>query len=280
MMEIPFVRFTFPLLILYLIYRAISVDPYIPEVADEDTKATLSLKETRLLLGEAKELQKANRFQDAIVPLSRLLAMYPENHLYSEQLADIYHRLENYKLEAEMWEQFLIHAPLPYEGCPQIGKAYEAQGLKKEAIHAFERCLALDEQDSDSLFFLGHALETEGQSARAAALYRRGLKSAPKYPDLLLGLARIQVRNGEVAEARKAVQTVLARRPDNVDGLLVAGMVAWKSGEFAQAKRYLRRGSLLSPGYDDFRIILNRVLRDERDRRKTDAAPPVRQDRL
>src|SRR5262249_28768929 len=158
-------------------------------------------KETRRLLAEARDLQMAQRFQEAMVHLSRLYAMNPENHLYIQQLAEIHHRLGDYRQEAQMWEQFLIHSPLPIEGCPQIGLAYQSQGLRKEAFHAFERCLAIDEQNCDSLFFFGHALEKEGQTARAAALYRRGLKTSPLYPDLILGLARIQAQQGELATA-------------------------------------------------------------------------------
>jgi tetratricopeptide (TPR) repeat protein len=146
--------------------------------------------------------------------------------------------------------------------------------LRKEAFHAFERCLAIDEQNSDSLFFFGHALETEGQTERAAALYRRGLKTSPLYPDLILGLARIQVQRGELDAARRAVQGVLQRSPDNVDALLVAGIIAWRSGETAQAKRYLDRGRLLSPRYQDFRVILDRVLSEERGQRKSGVKHP------
>jgi isoleucyl-tRNA synthetase len=47
MMDIPFVRFSFPILILYLFYWAVSIEPYIPETADEETKATVSLKENK-----------------------------------------------------------------------------------------------------------------------------------------------------------------------------------------------------------------------------------------
>jgi tetratricopeptide (TPR) repeat protein len=271
MMDIPFVRFSFPLLILYLIYWAISVEPYIPEVAEEETRATSSLKETRRLLAESRNLQTASRFQEAIVPLSRLHRMYPDNDIYIQQLAEIYNRLGSYREEAEMWEQYLIHAPLPREACPQIGEAYLKQGLRKEATYAFERCLALDEKDSDSLFFLGHALEQEGQFDRAAAFYRRGTKVAPRYPDLILGLARIQVRRGELAEASRAVRGVLQREPGNTDALLVAGMIAWRRGDTAEAKRYLQRGRLISPRYDDFRVILDRIRREERERGKSSA---------
>ena len=174
-----------------------------------------------------------------------------------------------------MWEKFLTYAPLPYEGCPQIGKAYQAQGLKREARHAFERCLALDEQDSDSLFFLGHAVETDGEYDLAATLYRRGLQVSPRYPDLILGLARIQVRRGELADAKKGVDSVLARKPNNVDALLVAGLVAWRSGDYPQARRYLERGMQLSPGYDDFRQVLGRVNRAEYERRKQSRSRPA-----
>src|SRR5215472_15384558 len=211
MMDIPFVRFAFPLVILYLFYWSVNIEPYIPEVAEEETRATLNRKEAVKLQNQVREFEASGRFQEAIAPLSRLREMQPENHEYIRQLAETYHNFEAYDREAAQWELFLTYAPLPVEGCPQIGQAYLAQGLRAEGKHAFERCLALDELNGDSLFFLGHTFETEGQIDRAERLYRRGLKGSPHYPDLILGLARIQVRRGQLAEARRAAEGVLRR---------------------------------------------------------------------
>src|SRR5215472_14778058 len=112
MMDIPFIRFAFPLLILYLFYWSVNIEPYIPEVAEEETRATLNRKEAEKLQTQVRELDATERFQEAVAPLSRLREMHPENHEYIRQLAETYHHLEAHDQEAAQWELFLTYAPL------------------------------------------------------------------------------------------------------------------------------------------------------------------------
>ena len=62
-----------------------------------------------------------------MAPATWLYNAWPDNYLYIRTPAEIYHRPERYKDEAEFWEKFLQHAPLPWEGCPDIGHAYWKQ---------------------------------------------------------------------------------------------------------------------------------------------------------
>jgi tetratricopeptide (TPR) repeat protein len=210
------------------------------------------LERTRRLVGEGKDVQ-------ALEPALQLYKAWPENYLYIRTLAEIYHRLGRRKEEAEYWERFMQYAPLPLEGCPDIGQAYWAQQRYNDAIAAYERCLSFDPQMSDSLFFLGHALELRGNFGRAAELYRRALEHDAKSMDCRVGLARVDMRMGRLAEAKKLVLGALEDSPQNLDALLVAGMVYWSEGDLVRAKQYLVKGAGLSTGYADYYLVLGRI---------------------
>jgi len=207
--------------------------------------------------------RRFSQWSKMLAAAGTLHSAFPENHVYLQQLAEAYGHLRRHKEEAEMWERFLEVAPMPVEACPQIGQAYEKQGLQAAAIGAFERCLKLEPDNPDPQFFLAHALERAGNVEAAAALYEQGAVHAPRYWDLAVGLARMRLRQNRVEEARKAIGPVLAAAPDNVDALLVIGLICRREGDRANARRYLARGSALAAGDADFHTLLGKIAEED-----------------
>ncbi len=261
-MDIPFIRFAFPVLILYLFWNTFIVNPWVDEAGAESSNNPnyISPNAARELLEESRSLILKAEYQPALTPLLRLHKAYPEDHIYIAQLGETYDRLEMYKEGAEMWELYLQYAPTPVDGCPQIAFDYQKQGKDQEAFKAFERCWMI-EADADTIFFYAHALEMDGQFAKALKLYRDGIKRAPNYPDIQIGLARVLARLGESVEARPGIDKVLERRPDNVDALLAAGMVYAGLGDPRTALVHLRHAQKLAPQDNDVRQVLARVSR-------------------
>jgi tetratricopeptide (TPR) repeat protein len=243
------------------------MNPYIPRLgtvsASANKEGRLTLEESRALLDQSRKLVHAGKDEEALVPALKLYSVYPENYLYSKTLAEIYQRLGRFKEEAEYWEKFLQYAPLPLEGCPDIGQAYWNQKLYDKAVGAYERCLSFDPEMSDSIFFLAHSLEMTGGRERAAALYRKALARDPTNMDCRIGLARVEMREGKIAESRKRVLDALHDSPRNVDALLVAGLVYWRMGDLSQAKEYLTTGAALTKGYADYHLVLGRIEESE-----------------
>jgi tetratricopeptide (TPR) repeat protein len=260
--DIPFIRFAFPLLILYLFWNTFIVNPWVDEPLTEASKDQnyISPNAARELLEQSRVLIAQQHYEAALGPLTRLHKAFPEDHIYSQQLAENYDRLGLYKEGAEMWEQFLQYSPTPIEGCPQIAFDYEKQNKKAEAFKAFERCWMI-EANADMTFYYAHVLEIEGQFTKALTLYQAGLKRAPDYPDIEIGLARVQARLGENAAAKPGIDAVLRTRPDDVDALLVAGMVYSGLGDTRTALAHLRHALKLSPQDNDVRQVLSRVSR-------------------
>lgn len=217
---------------------------------------SLDPETSRQLQDESAVMRRYGNWARALPPTLRLHEAYPESHIYVAQLAEIYHHLAQYREETAMWEAFWVRAPLPIEACPQIGDAYQNQGRPKQAISAFERCLALDPNSPDQSFYLARALERNGETERAAAVYAQGLALHPENSDLAVGLARVRLRQGKLEEARALAEKAAARSPKNADALLVLGLLSAREGRRAEAMSYLERGVQVADGYADLHLAL------------------------
>jgi tetratricopeptide (TPR) repeat protein len=261
----PLGRILPPLLIAGLFYWELVARPRAggEDIGGVPASASLKPEEARDLAETSHTLIQEGRDEEALEPSLKLHEAFPENHIYIEQLAEIYHRLGRYDEEAQFWEKYLDHAPHPLDGCPQIGQAYWKQGEEKEAISAFERCLALDQESTSSIFYLAHALEMSQEFEPADDMYKRGLSLSPHNVDLRVGLARVQFRQGQLSQAKETIAEVIARSPHNVDALLVLGLVSMREGDLRRARKYLEKGVKLSEGYSDFHIALGRLAEKE-----------------
>lgn len=251
---------------LLLFYLFVSYNPWSREA---DISAGMNAKESARLRDQCNSLMSAGKYGEALPGVLKLHEVYPGNHIYIEMAAKIYDRLARYDEETEFWEEYLDRAPNPVTGCPMIGQAYWKQGKQKEAIAAFERCLAYAPDNSDSIFFLAHALEMSGQRQRAGELYERGAEIAPAYADLQLGWARSLLWHARNTEALNIALTILKSNPENIDALLVAGLACTQEKQSAKAREYLSRGVKLSDDYLDFHFALARL--DEQDKDFSDA---------
>jgi tetratricopeptide (TPR) repeat protein len=238
---------------------------YQPRMVTRPSLRSATPEESSELREECNSLFRAGKYQQALPGVLKLHQHYPGNQIYIEMAAEIYDHMGRYDLEADFWEQYFDRAPNPVAACPQIGQAYGKQGKQKEAISAFERCLARDPENSDSIFFLAHALELSGQMGRAAELYQRGVNIAPEYTDLQLGLARIRLRQGKDIEARQIALKALAKTPQNVDALLVAGLSYTQENNPAEARQYLEKGMKLADEDLDFHFAIARLDEKEKD---------------
>jgi tetratricopeptide (TPR) repeat protein len=262
----PWMRPLLPIAFLALVYVALFTQHGIFGFGWNEIKTTLTVDESEQLDGASQGYIIAQQYQEALTPTLKLYRAYPENHIYIERLAQIYDHLGRYEDEAKYWERYLDLAPTPIAACPQIGEAYWKRGdaQEKQAISAYERCLAIDPLNADSIFYLGHALEMTGDFERAAATYQKGLQLSPEYTDLRLGLARSWLRLDKAGEAKSIVEDVLKKKADRSDALLLAGMISLHEDDYAKAKDYLTRGAAISSD-PDFHVLLARIAEHQDD---------------
>lgn len=252
------IRMVAPAVALGCYLWALSAEPRARSVQD-GAPGVLSPEESRQILEESKVLRRQGQNQRALEDLLKLHEAYPDNQIYSEELATLYGNLGNHREEAAYWEEFMRHAPLPEEACPQVGKAYEQQDRRKEATDAFRRCLALETNNPDSIFYLAHSLEMSREYTEAEALYERGITVDPHSFDMRTGLARVKLRTGKVADARRIAAKVIDEKPGYVDALLVLALIDWQEGNTTEAKSYLERGIAISGSNTELHEVLGRI---------------------
>jgi tetratricopeptide (TPR) repeat protein len=253
MFEIPFLRFAVPCAILYIFFYTLVINP---PVEDEGRRKGLSPEDVRILREKGQTLLDAQQYDEAEEVYVKLHKEFPDNHVYSGDLATIRHSQRRYDEEAALWEEYLQHSPIPVEGCPQIGKAYRAAGESTKALDAMKRCWEFEPTNSDMILFYGLELEHNGEKKHAHELYVKGHEISPHYGDIMVGLARTDLSLGQTAEARVLILQVLDRSPDSADALLAAGIILARTGDRQAARRYLQHGVEVSPTYEDMRIAL------------------------
>ena len=255
-MDIPSVRFLAPCLVLGAFYLLLAVHPHMEDSDEVESKSgRLSEVQARALVAKANQYLEAKENEKALPLFQQLHNAFPQNASFIEQLAKLYSKMNRPKEEAEMWEQFLQSSQLPAEGCPYIGLAYRKLNDEVRAFDSFRRCLEIEE-NSDTLFFMGHALERRGETARAEVLYEKAMQRAPDYPDVVIGVARIWIKRGKIYKAKELILKQMQRFADNPDALLVAGLACARSQDYPAARKYFARGLQLRPNDPDLKSEL------------------------
>lgn len=223
----------------------------------------LTEEDSRKLLESSQELLRQGQTEKALQLLSQLRTAYPQNHIYIQQTADIYHQLGFFKEEAAAWEDFMRVSPLPVEGCPQIGIAYQRSGQVEQAISAFQRCVETDSKNLDFAYELGYAYELSRQFDKAAGIYQGAISQDDKYLDLRVGLARVRMHQLNHSKALEIAAEVLKESPSNVDATLVMGLSLWHQGKLSQARQYLEKGISMSSQFTEFYVALGKISEQE-----------------
>jgi tetratricopeptide (TPR) repeat protein len=228
----------------------------------------LSEDDSRQLLDSSEELRRQGQPEKALQLVSQLRTAYPQNHIYMRQTAELYHQLGRFKEEAAAWEEFMRVSPLPVEGCPQIGIAYQTIGQIEQAIGAFQRCVEIDSKNLDFAYYLGYAYESSRQFDRAAQIYQKAIAEDEKNMDLRVGLARVRMHQLNHTQALEIAARVLKQSPSNVDAMLVMGLSLWHQGNLSQARQYLEKGVALTSQYTEFYVALGKISEQENQKGK------------
>lgn len=92
----------------------------------------------------------------------------------------------------------------------RLGTAYEAQGLRAEAIGQYEAAVRRDPACAECWLALGNIAFTEGRLEEAEASFRKALKASPHHPGAANNLAMVTLaRNGSLPEAEALAQDAL-----------------------------------------------------------------------
>jgi len=233
------------------------VEQAVPETNPE-------IDETLKIVEESRTARERGDNQKAAELLVKLLEKDPDNYLYLSDLIEAYHALRRFRDEGETWERYMLVAPTPDHGCPDIAVAWQRAGNGRKAFSWYQKCYEMAPV-ADNIFNLARQYEKAGRYDQAARLYEQGVRDAPDYADMALGLGRAYMRLDRNAEAQAIAERVLKTKPDYADALLLMGSAARRTGDNAAARKALEHGVAVSPDYADMRYMLGLVLESEGD---------------
>lgn len=225
----------------------------------------LGAQAAQSLREEARRAGKQARHAASLKASRRLLRHYPRSHIFLELEAEALRGLKNFRHEAAAWELYRQVAPFPATACPQLGRAYAAQGSEEKSLDAHRRCRALDLNDPDLSFYYGQALARAGRQAESEEVMSALLARSPGYHDAAIVIARARLEQGRLDEAEALLSRIVAAAPKHPDAWLVYGMLAREKGDKTASKGRLRKAVSASPAYADLYRVLGRWLSEDGD---------------
>jgi len=95
------------------------------------------------------------------------------------------------------------------------GQQAEAQGLREDAIEAYEAAYAADPDNAEVCFRLAYILDLAGEEDEAVHLYEQAIQVDHPPLNALLNLAILYEDRGQYAQAERCLRQVLATEPNH-----------------------------------------------------------------
>lgn len=206
-------------------------------------------------------LKKRGHFSQALVYIKELTQDFPSNHVYWQIQADLHHRLQQYLQEAGALEKVFKHSSVPTDVCPQLGRAYEFSGDRARGLEAHKRCLQIEPQNTDFLFYVGNAEERLGHLSEALQKYEDCLVVSVDHLDCTTGKARIFLRQDDPGGALALLQTpeLVNKVNEDADALLARALSFRRLDQLEKAQKDLKDAIQLSPNYFDLWLELGKI---------------------
>ncbi len=132
-----------------------------------------------------------------------------------------------------------------------LGRAYYTKARLIEARKAFQAILNLDPRDARAENNLGLIFETEGKPAEAIGAYRKAIAWQEQNSQLseqpYVNLGNLLVEQGQIKEAIGPLEKAVALAPNSAFCHMTLGVYYRKSGQMAAARRELERATQLEP---------------------------------
>lgn len=142
-----------------------------------------------------------------------------------------------------------------------LGQTLMMLGRQDEAVEQLQQAAQLEPRSESVRLKLAHALASMGKAQEADAVYEEAFGLAPDRRRL--AEAGEHLRNRRLTECKQICQELLAANPYDVNALRLSANVAFEEGRWRRAERLLKRVLLLAPAFDDARLDLARVFKQQ-----------------
>ena len=214
----------------------------------------------------AVALARAGRGSEALQAIDAALAIAPDNDGYrrfklsvvglAQQKADEAAAAKLQEIEKLVglkdYQAVLTKAEEAREGLPEehqptillaVARANAGLGNQEEAVDAYQRCLALEPDNSEArMELIGYLLELTRYDEAFQALEGISAADASSYDQSLLGLARQLMQKGKQEQATRAFEKVLEVNPECAEAYYELGVEYYYGAQDnVRAKKMLQK---------------------------------------
>ncbi len=158
-------------------------------------------------------------------------------------------------------EQAIVLAPRFVPALENLGKALLTLGRFEDAAEHLRRAAAIAPNSDAIRLKLAHALAGLGEGSEADQVFEQAFSLAPERGKL--AKAGEHLREGRPGECEAICKELLKRNPDEVNAMRLLAKVAMVAGRWRKAENVLYRALQLAPTFDDARLDMARVLKEQ-----------------
>ena len=206
-----------------------------PMQSEGKRSSVISTKNVRDAIESARELIKANRFDDALKVYEEILEKNPDIAPAYVGIGNIHLRRGEYDEALEYYAGALhIRKDLP-EALVMSGNVYIQQGFFDKALEKYKEALEVNPGLGHVYLNVSRTYARQGKFKEAIDSIAEALKQNPQLEDARLELAKIHQEMGNFDEALKEVINVITKNPDSWRAQFQYARLLIMHGEFKQA---------------------------------------------
>ncbi|MGI9293791.1 MAG: tetratricopeptide repeat-containing sulfotransferase family protein [Pseudomonadales bacterium] len=210
---------------------------------------------------------QARRSDDAQHHLQQLVAAYPEEPGYCDQLANVLERRGELEAAIACYRRLLSENPAFAASRYNLARLLKRAGHYEQALAEYNTALELGITQPEEVYSnISVILSDLHRDEEALAALQQALALKPGYAPAMYNLALLHEERGNWQDARDLLQGILAQDPSHYDALvrLANGQTTDNSSDpiIKKLTRALRRGTLDDPTRENLHFALGKVCDD------------------
>lgn len=161
---------------------------------------------------------------------------------------------------AEILKQALELKPADADTWNELGLDYLNEGLKSEAIGAFEKAIAMDEDMAEAYNSLGGVWLESGDLLRAQSALRDAIRIQPDYAEAHSNLGNALSSAGRFEEARYHFETAIRFQPNSAAARYNYGVALARVSRFEDAQHQIEAMVRFDPSNAEAHDLLGNLL--------------------
>jgi predicted O-linked N-acetylglucosamine transferase (SPINDLY family) len=205
-------------------------------------------------------LYRENRLSEVIERGERLAQQEPGVELLHNILGAAHAGLLGWDDAIHHFEKALALSPASPQAHSNLGNVYRSMGRAEDAVECHRRALAIQPAAPEVLHNLGNGLFDLGRFDEAIATYEQALRLNPRYAEAACNLAIALRAIGRRHDAIALSQHALSLRPDYPEALYVLGCCLKELQRRREAIPCFQRALVLKPDHAESHCELGNIM--------------------